>query len=236
MDYVYPQLAVASVRSAVGASEAKGLFDHILDAEEQRERIAGPAPPPEPTIQPAIPDAGMGAERGIVTHRVLQHLDFAVAVDDAGVASELQRLAVRGLISPEDREVLDIPSLGWFVSTPLAGAIRTAGSAYRREFRYIATEPPSYFDPPIGSTPGDQVLVRGVVDGILPSADGLEIIDFKTDAVSAEDLTERCQRYRPQMELYTRAMSRIWRRPVCACWLVFLAARRMVNLYDTAHR
>ena len=126
--------------------------------------------------------------------------------------------------------MVDIPSLSWFVSTPLAEAIREAGRSYRREFRYIATEPPSYFDPSIGPTPGDKVLVRGVVDGILPAADGIEIVDFKTDAVNAENLRERSERYRGQMELYARAVSRIWRRPVCACRLVFLAARRVVKL------
>ena len=141
-------------------------------------------------------------------------------------------MTTEGLVSPEDRAVVDAASIEWFVSTPLAAKIRDAGGAYRREFQYIATESPSYFDPSIGPAPGDKVLVRGIVDGILPAVDGIEIVDFKTDAIDPDEVPERVDRYRPQMETYSRAMSRTWRRPVRACWLVFLTARRVVELHD----
>ena len=77
-------------------------------------------------------------------------------------------------------------------------------------------------------------MVRGIVDGILPVADGIELVDFKTDAVGADQVEDRSMRYRPQMELYARAMARIWRRPVRACWLVFLAPRKLVRWQDVA--
>jgi ATP-dependent helicase/nuclease subunit A len=229
-EYVYPSLAVTSVRAAIGASELKGAYDFTREPDQREDsaRAGGAFPSPSPEPTPVAP--GTAAHRGIITHRVLQHLDFSVAVDESGVASELQRMAAEGLISTEDRDAVDAASIEWFVSTPLAAKIRAAGDAYRREFQYIATESPSYFDPSIGATPADEVLVRGIVDGILPADDGIEIVDFKTDAVSPAEVPERLERYRAQMAAYACAMSRIWRRPVRSCRLVFLTARKVVEL------
>ncbi|UCE59541.1 MAG: UvrD-helicase domain-containing protein [Phycisphaerales bacterium] len=232
LDYVYPTLSSASVRAVMAASEFKGTYDYTMDPDQRPggSRLVGMSETPQLGKADIRPDAAVN--RGIVTHRVLQHLDFGQAVDSPGVASELQRLAGAGILTAEEVEIVDRASIEWFVSTPLAGAIRKAGDGYRREFQYIATESTTYLDRSIGASSGDDILVRGVVDGILPVEEGIEIIDFKTDAVGADQVGERAERYRPQMELYARAMSRIWRREVRACRLVFLSARKLVALKD----
>ncbi|MHC4696847.1 MAG: UvrD-helicase domain-containing protein [Planctomycetota bacterium] len=235
LDYVYPTLASASVRAVIAASEFKGTYDFIKDPDERPAiaRDAAVFQTPRPMPAGAQRDA---AHRGIVTHRVLQHFNFAAAVNSAGVASELQRMLNVGILSDEDLTAVDEASIEWFVGTSLAEAIRRAGDAYRREFQYIATESSTYFDPSVGPGAGDDVLVRGIVDGILPVADGIEIIDFKTDAVRSEDVEKRCERYRPQMELYSRAISRIWRRTVRTCWLVFMTPRETIAIRDLTSR
>ena len=231
LDYVYPTLASGTMRTAVAASEFKGAFDFTRDPQQRVER-----PGDDHSIF-AVKPAGSLAERendalrrGLIMHRVLEHLDFAAATDPPGVASDLQRMETAGTITTEDRALVDRGGIEWFVSTPLAAAIRQAGSAYRREFQYIAAESAVCFDRSIGRSSDDQVLVRGIVDDILSRAEGIEIVDFKTDAVARSELARRAEHYRPQMELYARAMSRIWRRPVHACWLVFITARETIDV------
>ncbi|UCC32406.1 MAG: UvrD-helicase domain-containing protein [Phycisphaerales bacterium] len=225
IEYAYPESASTSVPASVAASEFKGAYDFTHNPEQrrggtgedsfrvQRRERAGSAP-------------DEAARRGVLTHRILQHLDFTKAVDAATVASELQRMAGEGLLCTEDLAVVDRASIEWFVSTPLGAAIREAGDGYRREFPYIAAERLAYFDRSVGLPPDDHVLVRGIVDGILPVAGGIDIVDFKTDALAPEEVAARAERYRPQANLYARAMSRLWRQPVRACRLVFLTARR----------
>ena len=116
----------------------------------------------------------------------------------------------------------------WFVKTPLAETIRLAGGGYRREFRYVTTESVADFDRSVSASDDDRVLVRGMVDGIIVGDESLEIVDFKTDAIEASEVPQRCERYQPQMQMYSRAMARIWRRPVAVCWLVFLTPRQVV--------
>jgi len=214
----------------MAASEFKGVFDYTQSPEVQ---------PPEheggfqlPPSKYGLTGESNAATRGVITHRVLQHLDYKKATDQAGVAAELQRMIAEGVVAPDAAAMVDVESLAWFVSTPLAEAIRFAGAAYRREFSYITAETLDVFDRSVGAPSDDHVLVRGIVDGILPAEGGLEIVDFKTDAVRTQDVEERAERYRQQMELYARAMARLWRKPVRKCWLVFLAPRKLVCWHD----
>ena len=232
IDYVYPHLAAGTVRAAVGASEFKGAYDFTADA-EQRPESTGTDVSTLFTRQD-VPGGGReeAVRRGIVTHRVLQHLDFTVSGDRARVASELQRLEVAGLLSGDDRSLVDEEGIAWLLQTPLADAIRAAGDAFRREFQYIASESPEWFDRSVDPGPGDFILVRGIADGVFPFANGIGIVDYKTDRVRPKDVPRRVEVYRPQMQLYSRAMSRIWRKPVSVCWLAFVAARELVELRD----
>lgn len=233
LDYVYPHLPSASVRAAVAASAFEGIDDFMGNPGE-RPRLASLDDFTVPPSRYAPIDADDARYRGTVTHRVLQHLDFASATDGCGITAELARLVEEGLISPVDAAMVDRDALAWFVATPLAAAIRRAGRGYRREFTFAAAEPLEFFDPGIGPASGDCVLVRGMVDGILPVEGGIELVDYKTDVVAADQAAERAARYLPQMALYARAVSKLWERPLHTCRLVFLTARCCYALRDEA--
>jgi ATP-dependent helicase/nuclease subunit A len=54
--------------------------------------------------------------------------------------------------------------------------------------------------------------------------DGLLVIDFKTDRVTAEEAPERAGLYRRQLELYGRAAEAIGKGKILGKWLYFLTA------------
>jgi ATP-dependent helicase/nuclease subunit A len=164
-------------------------------------------------------------QRGTLTHRVMEHLDFA-----APVAAGLRRLIEAGVVTADEAEAVDVEALAWFLDTPLGQRIHQAGEAYRREFIFISAEPARLFDPALEGVCEDTVLVRGIADGVLPVDDSLEIVDYKTDAVDPAGAETRAAEYEWQVRLYARAVSRIWRRPVRRAWLVFLAARRIIEV------
>lgn len=240
LDWVYPALPLSTVRAVVSASEFKGAFDPLADGDESpRPHSTDHAPPRPPLTEHDSPrqrraersaDRESARRRGIATHRLLQHMDFSLAVS-AGWADQLQRLLDAGALDPTDAEVIDAGAIDWFLRTPLAQRIAAAGQSFHREFPYIAAEPPAQFDRSAGSTADDDyVLVRGIVDGVIVDTDRIEIVDYKTDAVSPSQLAERAAHYGPQVGLYARAMSRLWKRPARACHLVFLAARAIQSL------
>jgi ATP-dependent helicase/nuclease subunit A len=219
---LYPWLAASSVRATVAASEFRP--GEIL----RRPRSFNIVPGVRPKKLSGNP--ATAADRGTLTHQVLQHINFHTARDASGVAAELGRMISEGTFNQMERAAVLEAGIAWFASTPLAEAIRNASSNYRRELRFVTTEPLHSFDDTVIAADDDRVLVRGIVDGIVVGEADCEIVDFKTDAVSASEAAARCEIYRSQMEIYARAVERLWSRPVRRCRLVFLAAQCVVDL------
>ena len=231
MEFVYPNLPAASVGAVMAASEAKRRDDPADDIEHQHRPQPWDSPTSGATASSAVRgDAEAGRRRGTATHSVLEHLDFSAAGDGDAVAEQVERLVGDGLLAADDAELVDVESIAWFVQQPLGERIRHAGSRYRREFMFIASEPAETFDPALAAFPDERVLVRGVVDGLI-IGDRMEIIDFKTDRVDRAEVADRAAVYASQIRLYARAMERIWRRPAPAeaCSLVFLDPRVVVT-------
>ena len=232
IDHVYPHLAAASVRAAVAASELGSATPaEAAGAVAQRGGGTGPAALLSPDD---VERRAVAQRRGLATHRVLEHLDFAVARDAESLALELQRLGSAGVVTAEELALIAEADLAWLVQTPVADAIRSAGADYHRELPFVAAVPAEAVDPTAGPLPAaeDQVLVRGIIDGVLCTSQMLAVVDYKTDAVAPADVSSRAERYRPQLEQYARAVHWLWGRPVRQAWLVFLAARRVASLDD----
>jgi ATP-dependent exoDNAse (exonuclease V) beta subunit len=77
--------------------------------------------------------------------------------------------------------------------------------------------------------PMDRVMIRSRIDVLVETGRGLEVVDYKTDAITAETLAERAAFYRPQMDLYREAIAGATGKPVAAVHLVFLRAREVVS-------
>ena len=52
------------------------------------------------------------------------------------------------------------------------------------------------------------------MDCCLVEEDGLTILDFKTDRVTAQTLTQRAEYYRGQLDAYAAALEQIFEKPV----------------------
>ena len=74
------------------------------------------------------------------------------------------------------------------------------------------------------------MLLQGVVDCCVEDEDGLTVIDFKTDHVSADTLAERARIYSGQVEAYAYAMERVLGKPVKRRILSFLTAGLSVEV------
>jgi len=57
---------------------------------------------------------------------------------------------------------------------------------------------------------------------LVQTPDGLLIIDFKTDNVTAEEVPERAELYRRQLELYGKAAGAVLKDKILGRWLYFL--------------
>ena len=74
------------------------------------------------------------------------------------------------------------------------------------------------------------MLLQGVVDCAAVEDDGIMIVDFKTDHVTEETLKSLADRYRGQVEAYSRAMAQVFEKPVKDAYLYFFRLDRFVKM------
>jgi ATP-dependent helicase/nuclease subunit A len=170
-------------------------------------------------------------ERGTATHLVLQHLDLGRRCDATDIENQINDLIERHVLSPVEAATVDRGAIVWFTGTDLGRSMRKNVSSLRREVPvYFSAEP----DLPTGAIasldPLDRIMVRGRLDVVMTLPAESLIVDYKTDAVGADSLPARVDFYRPQMQAYRKAFAAISRRPVAHVYLVFLAAREVVEV------
>ena len=166
-----------------------------------------------------------GAERGTAMHLAMQFVDFGLTEKNA-VAQEIDRLRERHLMTPEQAEAVDCAAIAAFLRSPLGRRIAAAETVYR-EYRFALLMPATLYDPLAGD---EEMLLQGVVDCAFDTADGLVIVDFKTDRLRPGGEEARAETYRPQLEAYAAALSRVLDRPVAEKWLYFFATGREISL------
>ncbi|MGN6506695.1 MAG: PD-(D/E)XK nuclease family protein, partial [Tepidisphaeraceae bacterium] len=170
--------------------------------------------------------AASGAEIGSITHAALQRLDFKRPCDDADLDAQLQGMVARRFLRKDQAPLVDKAAIQWFLTTDVARAFREMPHALRREFALTYSVPA----PNAADLRGDVVMVRGRLDAVLVEPDGLTIIDYKTDRVTAATLDARIAFYLPQMTAYAQQIARVTHQPVKAVLHVFLTPRQVVRL------
>jgi ATP-dependent helicase/nuclease subunit A len=76
------------------------------------------------------------------------------------------------------------------------------------------------------------MVVQGMVDLAVVMPDEVWIVDYKTDRIDRGALSEKLIVYGPQLQLYARALARIYRRPVTEKWLHFVGIGETVPVMD----
>ena len=135
---------------------------------------------------------------------------------DTELMQELARLQTEKFLTARQAEAVDAEKILALFSSELGKRILNAKNL-RREFKFSILTDAGAYDPVAA---GEQVMLQGVVDCFWQEADGIVILDFKTDYIDG-DLQLKAARYAPQLAAYTAALSRIFERPVKETLLYF---------------
>ena len=173
------------------------------------------------------------AEAGVAHHRFLQRVSLTHNAATDNLREQASQMRDAGWLNALEFEALNFDALAGFWQSDLGQRIRHNASSVRRELQFTAR-----FNPrellecglqPVRGLPTDEfVVVQGMVDLAVMLPDEIWVVDFKTDAVDTGGIPDRAKSYEPQLKLYARALSRIYRRNVTRCCLHFLAQQATV--------
>ena len=167
-----------------------------------------------------------GAERGTALHLVMQDLDFFCEPNEQSVREQIEKLRAQRKLTDEQANAVDVHAIVRFLRSDLAARIRKSEQV-EREYRFSLLRPVRDFS---SLDADDSVLLQGVVDCFFEEDGELVVVDFKTDHVLRAQLDERAEHYRPQLEAYSMALTRVMGKKVKEKVLYFFSAGEEVRL------
>ncbi len=222
--YEYPHKNLENLYTKTTVSELKmaAMESHVgALAAEPGEEPANELFPQE-EIVPYVPrfmrekEEVSGTTRGSAVHRIMELLDFTAeyrTVDDIDAVMESR--VQDGRLADEYRKVINPKKVLQFMQSPLAQRMKQAaqkGKLFREQpFVYgISAERLSTNTEQFPSE--ETVLIQGIVDVFFEEEDGLVLLDYKTDVITAPE--ELVKRYKTQLDYYQEALESITGKPV----------------------
>ncbi len=172
------------------------------------------------------------AERGTVSHLVMQHMPLDGALDAEAVRSLVDGMIERKLLTRSQAEAVDADSIAAFFASEL-GLRLCRAQWVKRELPFSCALPAGRVHPLAGreeSVREEPVLIQGVVDCLFEDEQGLVLLDFKTDRIAMSNWDHAAERHRFQLELYAEAIGGILGRPVQECHVFFFDGAQSVRL------
>jgi ATP-dependent helicase/nuclease subunit A len=181
--------------------------------------------------------AGSATDRliGTTTHIVISQLDLTGFITENKIEDIKKRLVAEGAIAEDIAEHVCATSIIAFFDSDLGQLVLDKRNTVWREWPFTFSLPASQWKNlplrlDVRYETRDTIIVQGVIDLLIRSSQGLVVIDFKTDNVTAIQVHERAQLYHQQLELYGKAASAIFNDRVVAEWLYFLTPCRAIKL------
>jgi ATP-dependent helicase/nuclease subunit A len=165
---------------------------------------------------------------GMATHLVISKLDLAGPVTRESVEETIEKLLADGAIVPAAAGQIDTESILTFFRTEQGRLIFDPANKLWREWPFTFALPASEWEN--SSVAEDTIVVQGIIDMLIRTSQGLVVIDFKTDKITADQAQERAELYRRQLELYSRAACAILKAKSAGRWLYFLTPRVSVEV------
>ena len=153
---------------------------------------------------------------GTAAHLVIARLDLTGPVTQEAVEKTKEKLIAEEAIPEAAGEYIKAESIAAFFQSRLGKKAIAKETSVRREWPF------SFADQADALCRDEVVIVQGIIDMLIETAEGLDVIDFKTDNITAAQAQGRAGLYREQLELYSKAAEAILKIKIAGKWLYFL--------------
>jgi len=208
LEWEYKYKKASQIPVKVSVTELKKRF-----AAETAEELSAAAAYASALIKkPAFlqEDTGLSAaEAGSALHFVMQHLDLCSPLTEQNIAAQIERMQQSELLTAQQAACVDISRICKFADSDLGRRMCASGKVYREVPFCIEIDSSEFTDGLDDVYEGEITLLQGVIDCFFEEDDGLVLIDYKTDYVpqGGEDMIK--ERYKLQIEYYSRALEKL---------------------------
>lgn len=214
--YEYPHRNLRDLYTKTTVSELKMAGMQETDEAAARLFEEKPAVPYLPKFLRGD-EAVSGSMRGSAFHKVMELFEFKELTREVNenrqaaetlLREQMERMQQKGRLSQAYWDAVSVTKLVDFLTGRAAFRMAEAARAGKlfKEQPFVMGIPASRLG---SSFPAEEtVLVQGIIDVFFEEEDGLVVLDYKTDAVSAA--AELVKRYQVQLSYYSEALEQIY--------------------------
>jgi len=166
-------------------------------------------------------------------HTVMQHLPMDKPLNEEQLEEQLELFVAKEILTTEEARAIDRNAIIRFFETDIARLMMEKASSLEREvpFSFTLSADEVYSRWQGGE---ERVLIQGVIDCLIPKEDGWIILDYKTDAIPDEVTDETIamlkKRYEVQLNLYRKALERIWKQPIKQTYVYYFQKQLLLEV------
>ncbi len=217
LDWKYPYSAYEKLPVKVTVTELKRYFD--TEAADEFYMQTAPGIRKRPRFLEETTEM-TAAEKGSLMHFVLQHMDFGGEISEAGIRSQLESMVLSELLTEVQARHVDIQRIIKFMNSDLGRRMIKACRLYREVPFTMEVECAEVFGSIIGcGHEGETVVLQGIIDCWFEEEGKLVLVDYKTDYVPEGEPNKIKEKYRTQIEYYSRALEQITGKEISAKYI-----------------
>jgi len=174
------------------------------------------------------------AEVGTAMHTVMQHIPLSKRHTGDQIGQFVDQLVHEEKLTKKEAESIDVQAIEHFFHSDIA-KLMLGSKKIEREvpFTYTLDAEEVYADWDSGTK--EKVLIQGVIDCIIYTENGIIILDYKTDSIRGDTITEDLvaklrKRYQVQVNLYKQALEDILQQPITETYLYFFAKNLSIKM------
>jgi len=162
-----------------------------------------------------------GAQKGTLTHLVLQKIDFTKKYTAEEIKEFIEQLVYKRIITEDEAENINISKIYNFTNNKIYDRILKSKQVYREKTFCINIPREEY--------QMKEVAIQGIIDlYFIDENDKLVLIDYKTDFVQHEN--ELKQKYNSQLNIYKKALEMSLSRKVDETYIYSTYLDKLINL------
>jgi ATP-dependent helicase/nuclease subunit A len=209
LNWEYPYLRASTLPSKMSVTELKRHFNASNADEYPGMQLNTPALVKKPKFLEDVRGLN-AAERGTTLHFVMQHLDLMHVSNINEIKQQLSKMKSLELLTDQQMKEIDLDRIDKFLKSEIGIRLLSAEKIYREVPFNIEINCGDIYKEVIKDKCSEEtILLQGVIDCYFEEGDKLVLLDYKTDYIP-EGGTERIsERYRVQIEYYTKALESI---------------------------
>lgn len=161
------------------------------------------------------------SEKGTVLHFVMQHIDY----NKPDIASQIKDMVEKDLLTEEEAKSVDVGRIREFLNSTL-GKRMLSSQSINREIPFNL-EIPCYevYKNMENACKHETILLQGIIDCYFEEADGLVLIDYKTDYIKSNIEETLLKRYKSQLNYYAKALEQLTGKKVKESYIYLFSSK-----------